>query len=288
MLAHSRERQQTYEQAIAVQRRYGLNVSYVAADDCRAIVPDLSQDGLLGGAYCPTDGQANPFYTVYGFIERMKELGGRLLDYTEVAGLTVRGGRVESVTTGQGDTLFAPAVVMATGPDLAETGRRAGLGIPVLAERHESLVTEAVERMFDPMLVDYRADGCYFIQNFGTGHFIGCYTPVPNVPGHDTAASEEFISEMPRRMTRLVPALKPVRVIRQWAGSYEMTPDGNPIAGATPIAGLYVLGGLCGHGFMLGPALGRHMAELIADGRSSVDLGEFVLNRTFGKAEALK
>ena len=120
------------------------------------------------------------------------------------------------------------------------------------------------------MLVDYRSDGCYFVQNFGTGHFIGCYTPVPNVPGHDITASEEFITEMPRRMTRLMPRLEGVRVIRQWAGSYEMTPDGNPIVGATPIRGLYVTGGMCGHGFMLGPAIGKHLAELIVHGKSSV------------------
>ena len=89
-------------------------------------------------------------------------------------------------------------------------------------------------------------------------------------------------------MIRLVPALGGVRVIRQWAGSYEMTPDGNPIASATNTQGLYVVGGLCGHGFMLGPALGRHVAELITTGQSSIDLSEFSLYRTFGKAEALK
>ena len=288
LLAHSEEKQRTYEQAIGIQRRYGLNVTYISAAECRKVVPDLNPDGLLGGAFCPTDGQANPFYTVYGLIDRMKELGGKLLDYTEVAAINTRSGRVVSVTTAQGDELSAPVVVVATGPWLAETGRLLGLDIPVQAERHESLVTEAVERMFDPMLVDYRADGCYFIQNYGTGHFIGCYTPIPNVPGFDITASDEFISEMPGRMTRLVPALKPVRVIRHWAGSYEMTPDGNPIAGLTPVQGCYVIGGMCGHGFMLGPALGKHVAEMAVKGRSSVNLDEFALDRTFGKAETLK
>ena len=182
LLAHNDEKRQTYEQAIAIQRLYGIDVSYVQPGRCREIVPGLSDDGLLGGAWCPTDGQANPFYTVYGFIERMKELGGQLLDYTEVAQLNTDGDRIVSVTTDKGDVLSAPNIVLATGSWLADTGRLAGLEIPVTAERHESLVTEAVDRVFDPMLVDYRSDGCYFVQNYGTGHFIGCYTPVPNVP----------------------------------------------------------------------------------------------------------
>jgi sarcosine oxidase subunit beta len=67
-----------------------------------------------------------------------------------------------------------------------------------------------------------------------------------------------------------------------------MTPDGNPIVSATSVPGFYVTGGMCGHGFMLGPAVGKHLAELIVQGKSSVDLSEFSLGRTFGKAEALK
>jgi sarcosine oxidase subunit beta len=296
LLAHSEEKRETYEKAIALQRQYGIPVRYIGASDCRVIVPRLSDDELLGGAYCPTDGQANPFYTVYGFIDRMKELGGELLDYTEVTGINIEANRVIAVTTktdrtGSEDGLgiiSTRSVVCATGPWLAETGKLAGLTFPVYAERHESLVTEAIERYFDPMLVDYRGDGCYFIQNYGTGHFIGCYTPVPSVPGHDIASSAEFISEMPRRMTRLVPSLRGVRVIRHWAGSYEMTADGNPIVGVTGIEGLYVVGGLCGHGFMLGPAIGKHLAGMIVTGKSPMDLSEFALNRSYGKAEALK
>jgi glycine/D-amino acid oxidase-like deaminating enzyme len=45
---------------------------------------------------------------------------------------------------------------------------------------------------------------------------------------------------------------------------------------------------MCGHGFMLGPAIGKHLAELIVTGQSAIDLSEFALNRTYGKAEALK
>lgn len=78
-LAHSEEKQRTYQQAIAIQRRYGIPVRYVTPDECLKTVPGLAADGLLGGADCPTDGQASPFHTVYGLVERMKQLGTNCL-----------------------------------------------------------------------------------------------------------------------------------------------------------------------------------------------------------------
>jgi len=67
-----------------------------------------------------------------------------------------------------------------------------------------------------------------------------------------------------------------------------MSPDGNPICGSTSVEGFYVSAGMSGHGFMFGPALGYLMAELIVRGKSSIDLNEFRLNRSFLRAEVMK
>jgi sarcosine oxidase subunit beta len=287
-LAFDEARERAFRAAIAVQHRYGLKVDYIGADDCARLVPGLDPAGLRGGAYCPTDGQADPFKVTYGYLAGIKRHGGGILTETEVVKINTRGGRVVSVTTRRGDEFFAPAVLNAAGPWANDVGRLAGVEVPVKPDRHESLVTEAVERLFDPMLVDYRSDGCYFVQHIGTGHFVGCYTPVPLVPGFDTGVTDEFITEMPRRMVRLVPRLAGVKVLRQWAGSYEMSPDGNPICGRTPVEGFYVAGGMSGHGFMFGPAVGRLVAELIDCGTPHLALDQFALDRDYGRAEAMK
>ncbi len=287
-LAFDENRKKAFLQAIEIQRRYGLKVDFISPQECSRIVPGLNPEGLLGGAFCPTDGQANPFKVTYGYLEGMKRLGSRVLVQTEVKKIKVKNGRVISVVTAQGEEFFAPVVLNAGGPWAKEVGKLAGVELPVEPDRHEALVTEAVERCLEPMLVDYRPDGCYFVQHYATGHFLGCYTPVPIVPGHRVDASDEFITEMPRRMVRLLPKLAGVKVLRQWAGSYEMTPDGNPICGPTPVEGFYVAAGMSGHGFMFGPALGKLMAELIVSGRSSIDLTEFRLDRPFAKSEAMK
>ena len=287
-LAFDEKRKQAFLDAIAIQSTYGLKVDFISPDDCRQVVPGLDTSGLLGGAYCPTDGQANPFKVTYGYLEGIKRLGGQVVADAEVRAVNRRGDRVVSVTTHKGEEFCGDQILNAAGCWADDVGRLAGIHVPVTADRHESLVTEAVERVFDPMLVDYRADGCYFVQNYGSGHFIGCYTPVPLVPGHDTSVTDEFVTEMPRRMVRLVPRLARVKVLRQWAGSYEMSPDGNPLCGPTSVRGFYVSTGMSGHGFMFGPAIGKMMAELMSAGASSIPLDEFRLDRSFAKAEAMK
>ncbi|HTW91724.1 MAG TPA: FAD-binding oxidoreductase [bacterium] len=287
-LAFDETRKQAFFDAIAIQKTYGLDVRFVPPDECVKIAPGLDPVGLLGGAYCPTDGQANPFKVTYGYLEGIKRLGGALVMDCDIKQVNKVGDKVVSVTDAKGDVYACNMLLNAAGCWADEVGTMAGVRVPVTADRHESLVTEAVERVFNPMLVDYRPDGCYFVQHSGTGHFIGCYTPVPLVPGHNYDATDEFITEMPRRMVRLVPRLAGVKVLRQWAGSYEMSPDGNPICGGTSLRGFYVSSGMSGHGFMFGPALGKLMAEQMVKGSASIPLDEFFLSRSFGKAEAMK
>lgn len=287
-LAFDEERKKSFLKAIEIQQKLGLDVKFIDADDCASIVPGLNTEGLIGGAWCPTDGQANPFKVTYGYLKKMSMLGSDVYTQTEVIKINVDKNRVTSVITANGDEFFAPIVLNAAGPWAENVGFMAGIEVPVKPDRHEALVTEAVERCMEPMLVDYREDGCYFVQHYRTGQFLGCYTPIPLVPGNRVDVSDEFISEMPRRMVRLLPQIASVKVLRQWAGSYEMSPDGNPICGPSSVEGFYVSAGMSGHGFMFGPALGYLMAELIVRGKSSIDLTEFRLDRPFARAEALR
>ncbi len=154
-------------------------------------------------------------------------------------------------------------------------------------ERHEAMITSRMENFFKPMIVDYRKDGCYF-QQLKTGQVIGCFTPVPNVPGIREDVSPDFLPQIAKRMTRLVPALKNASILRHWSGSYSVTPDGNPIVDQTSIENLYVSAGMCGHGFMFGPSLGKNMAHFMLTGEWLADLSEFSITRSFDGTESLK
>ena len=272
---------------IEIQRAMALAVDYINVADIEKLVPAIDTTDLLGGAYCPTDAQANPFLVVDGYAKEIKKKGN-VFPFTEVTGIQVNNGKISLVSTSTNATYSAPIVVNAAGPYARDVALLAGIDLPIYPERHEAMITEQIERFFDMMIVDYRPDGCYFNQKWEKGSVIGCYTPVPNVPGLDLGASFEFAKEMGRRMARLIPRLRDVKIIRQWSGSYEMTPDGNPILDESDIEGFWIAGGMCGHGFMLGPEIGYLAAEYITEGKPPYDIAEFALKRDFGSKEVMK
>ncbi len=285
-LAYNEDTVNTFKSNISIQTRHGLDVEFLSPDECKKIVPLLNIEGLLGGAWCGSDGQANPFLVVKGYSDGIVRNGGRVLIGTKAVEIGLKSGRIESVTTSRGETFYTPMILNAAGPWAKEVGRMVGIELPVEPERHEALITEGVEYQGIPMLVDYRSDGGYFVQRV-TGQFIGCYTPESVVPGKSVDSSMEFLLEMSRRMCRLIPALENAAVMRQWAGSYTMTPDGSPIVDGTDIEGFYCSIGMSGHGFMLGPALGKYMAQYMVEGRWQINMDEFAYGRSFGEREKM-
>ncbi len=286
-LAHSEEKKETYKKLIEIQKSMGLDVEYIGNSEIEKLVPGIDPTDLLGGAYCPSDAQANPFLIVDAYAKRIRE-HGQVFVKKNVTGITVNNGKVSAVITSDGEEYQAPVVVNAAGPNAREVARFVGIDLPIHPERHEAMITEQMERFFDMMIVDYRPDGCYFNQKWGKGSIIGCYTPIPNVPGLDLGTSFEFAKEMGRRMARLIPRLSNVKIMRQWSGSYEMTPDGNPILDRSNIEGFWVVGGMCGHGFMLGPEIGWLAAEYITEGKPPYDISEFAIGRDFTGREVMK
>lgn len=286
-LAHSTDKEETYKKLISLQNRMGLDVEYVDVPRIEKLVPGVSTQDLLGGAYCPSDAQANPFLIVDGYTKGIMK-NGKVFTHTEIAKINMHNGKVDSVTTKNNDAYSADIIINATGPLIKRVAKLAGIDVPVEPERHEAMITEPMDRFFDMMIVDYRPDGCYFNQKWGKGSIIGCYTPVPNVPGFDIGTSFEFAKEMGRRMARLIPRLKNIKIIRQWSGSYAMTPDGNPILDRTDVENFWIVGGMCGHGFMLGPEIGWLAAEYISTGKPPYDISEFSLQRDFKGKEVMK
>lgn len=286
-LAHSGDKKNTYLNFIEIQKKMGLDVEYIDVSEIEKIVSGIDTTDLLGGVYCSSDAQANPFLVVDGYVKGIKK-GGEVFTYREITGINIENGKVKSVTTKDNETYYTPLVINAAGPFARDVAKLVNLDIPIYPERHEAMITEQMERFFDMMIVDYRTDGCYFNQKWGKGSIIGCYTPIPNVPGFDLGVSFEFAKEMGRRMARLIPKLKNIKIIRQWSGSYEMTPDGSPILDKTDIEGFWIVGGMCGHGFMLGPEIGWLSAEYITEGKTPYAIDEFSIKRDFSRREVMK
>jgi len=96
----------------------------------------------------------------------------------------------------------------------------------------------------------------------------------PDEPAsHNIRASWQFLEEMSRKATYLLPFLKDIRVIRQWAGLYNVTPDAQPILDESDeVPGYFMAVGFSGHGFMIAPMTGILMAEMITGEKLSIDI----------------
>ena len=286
-LAHDSQRLETFKTILPLQKSLGLNVQILDADACLKIAPQLNPVGLLGGIFSPEDGQAYPFKVIEGYIQEIKKLDSQVRFFSEVKEIIVQNHAVKGVKTVNGETFLADTILNAAGPWAQEVGQMAGLELPIAPEEHEAFITDRVPPLFATMVVDYRSDGCYFYQR-SNGQVIGCYSPVPNKPGIITESSLEFLVEMSKRTVRLVPELASARVIRHWGGCYSMTPDGSPFIDKTEIKGFFVANGMCGHGFMFAPAIGRYISEIILDSHYPFDWSEFSMERDFSRQELMK
>jgi len=285
LLAHNDELKQTFINNIKIQQQQGVDVSLLSPEEAQKVVPHLNIDGVRAAAYCPDDAQAFPFAVLRGYKKKILENGGDVYVYNPVEDIKKDGNF--SITLRDGTVIETGKVLLSAGPWTGELSEKLGLELPLFPERHEALITERMPRFMEPMLVDYRQDGCYFQQMTG-GQIIGCYTPHPNVPGIHEDTSFEFVPHMAWRMSRLVPSLQNAAILRHWSGSYTMTPDGNPIVDRTPVDNLYVASGMSGHGFMFGPAVGKHLAHYMLQDEWDTDFSEFAINRSFTSKEKLK
>jgi sarcosine oxidase subunit beta len=286
-LAYSQENLDSFNEVSKLQKSLGLDVRLLSVSECLDIVPSLNRENLLGGVYSPDDGQAYPFKVIEGYIQEITRKKSKIMPFVEVTGILIENESVKGISIASGDKYYSNVVLNAAGPWAGEIGKLAGIDLPIAPEKHEAFITTRMNRLFDTMIVDYRKDGCYF-QQLVNGQVIGCYTPVPNQPGTDVHSSGEFLVEMSRRTIRLIPELSKAKVLRQWAGSYSMTPDGSPIVDKSGISGFFVAAGMCGHGFMFSPAMGKFISEIIVDDHYPFDWDEFKLNRDFSGKELLK
>ncbi len=265
-VAYTPREEKILKDLLTIQKSYGLVNNWYPKDDLLKIVPDLTPEGLIGGTFSPYDGSASPLLSNHAYYTLACELGADFRFLEPVTGMSVNNNRIETVTTCC-DTYSAGVVLNAAGAAATEIGKMAGVEIPVRADSHEAAITEPVARFLGPMIVDIRpaaGSANYYFYQHTTGQIIFCITPSPNAWGEDVNETSSFLPMVARRMIEIMPRLKNIRVRRTWRGLYPMTPDGYPIVGWSQPVSNFLLGvGLCGQGFMLGPALGELVTRMV-------------------------
>jgi sarcosine oxidase subunit beta len=269
-LARTEERRRSLEESCKLQRECGLTTRMLSPREAQKIVPELSTDGVVAASYNPDDGVVFPWPFVWGFAQAARKLGVEVATFTEVVGFETRGSRIESVRVRRASSPNAPThrihtnkVVNACGAWSPEIARMLGVDLPNKPHRHEICSTEPLKPWLKPLVADL-TNGLYFSQST-RGEIVGGIGQehVPSGINHDSSFA--FLGLYARALVATCPLLGKVKVLRQWSGCYDLTPDANPIVGGVDdVEHFYQASGFMGHGFMMSPVIGKLIAEHIA------------------------
>jgi sarcosine oxidase subunit beta len=263
--------------AAAFQNEHGVRTKVIGLDEAARIVPGLNVDGCVGATFNPDDAVLFPWPLVWGWKEASEKRGVEVVTHTHAQGFEVRGGRVTAVQTDR-CRIACTWAVNAAGAWSRELAKQVGIDLPVKPERHEILVSEPLKPFLDPMLVDLSTG--YYLNQDMRGELVGGLG-THTEESMDWTSSLDFLRAFAKETTRLLPRLGPVRVLRQWAGSYDKTPDAKPILGVAERGppNLIQANGFSGHGMMVSPMVGRLTAQIIAGKKPELDLRPYALER---------
>ncbi|MCD6446887.1 MAG: FAD-binding oxidoreductase [Candidatus Marinimicrobia bacterium] len=278
---------------LEIQKRFHLNIDWIDPKAISALVPGINMRDLRGGTFSPEDGSASPLLLADAYYQLARKAGADFFFNEEVISVKTENRRITKVNTNS-ESYSAGLVINCAGAFGREVGLLTGHDFPVYPDSHEAGITQPVKHLFDPMIVDIRpadtSKNYYFYQN-KEGQIVFCITPLPLRSGLDCDNTSEFLPQVVKRMIDIYPRLRNLHVRRTWRGLYPMTPDGFPLIGINQdIENNLLAIGMCGQGFMLGPGLGKILAETFVDGSKKHDFIFKQLSpyRSFDAEEALK
>jgi sarcosine oxidase subunit beta len=270
---------------VELQNRCGVESELLDPKGISEIVPELSSEGVLAASYNARDAVVFPWPFVWGYAESARALGVTVRPFTRVVDIETRGRSILSVVTERG-SIKTSVVVNACGAQSPDIARMLGIELPTHPHRHEICSTEPLKPWLKPLVADL-SDGLYFSQSI-RGEIVGGIGNERVPSGPDQRSSARFLALYARSLSRACPRLGAVKVLRQWAGLYDISPDSNPIIGPVDkVDGFFLLSGFMGHGFMMAPVVGQRVAARIARGTGGELFERWSLNR-FATGRLLK
>ena len=288
-LARTPAIRRSLEQSVALQNDCGLATRMLSPAEARRLVPELDTSHVEAASFNPHDGVVFPWPFVWGYAQAATRLGVEVATFHEVVGFETQGARIDGVVIrrsgppgehldGRTSVLRTHKVVNACGAWSPEIARMLGVELPNKPHRHEICSTEPLKPWLKPLVADL-SDGLYFSQST-RGEIVGGIGNEYVPDGLDQGSSHAFLGKYARALVRTCPVLGRVKVLRQWAGCYDLTPDANPIVGAVEhVEHFYQASGFIGHGFMMAPVIGKELAAVVAGGPPGPVLERWALQR---------
>jgi len=258
----------------------GVETFMITPQEASDLCPQLDLSGggrypVLGASYHPGAATARHDRVVWAYAQGAMRHGVHVLQNTEVTGLLRDGARVTGVKTSAGP-ISAGVVLSAVGGNVSTMAAFADVRLPIRTHPLQAFVTNDYGQAFGPILSDTELL-CYVSQTARGEIVIGA--EYDRQPSYSLQASFSFLQSCAAKAIHLLPFLRDLRILRQWAGICDISADFSPIMGETGVDGFLVTTGWGTWGFKAIPAGGEQMAELIATGRTPALLGPFGLDR---------
>ncbi|MCA1687316.1 MAG: FAD-dependent oxidoreductase, partial [Actinobacteria bacterium] len=275
-----------------VNKLEGVDSEVIGPEEIKRLVPymDISESArypILGALYHPPGGIIRHDAVVWGYARGADAYGAHIHQNTEVQDIDVVDGRVRGVRTNRGD-VATRVVVNCTAGWSTLISDMAGVRLPISTFPLQAAVTEPVRPFLDPVIVSGTLH--VYVSQTDRGELVFGASVDP-FTSYSMRGSLEFTEGLAGHVLELMPPLAKMRVLRQWAGLCDMTPDFAPIMGPTPVTGFLVDVGWGTYGFKAGPVAGETMAELIATGKTpeliaAFDLARFAEGKLVGEKGA--
>jgi sarcosine oxidase subunit beta len=275
-----------FERSLALWARLDIPAQRVDGGQIHALFPELAVDDVRFGTFCGKDGHADPSSILNGYVSRARAGGATFREHAAVTAVEVEGGRVRGVRVGD-ERVQCDVVVNAAGPWAGQVGALMGVDLPIKPLRRQIFVTDALPALDHPIPLTIEFATALYMHRESGGMLLGMADPNDR-PGFCDTVNWDFVPTLVERALARLPLLERASIRSGWAGMYEDTPDKHPILGpADGIEGAILAAGFSGHGLMHAPATGELIAELIADGRTSLDISRLSVSR-FARGEPVR
>ena len=274
----------------------GIEVIELSVDELQKLWPLLNVEDAIGAIYFPNDGQTNPIDTTMALAKGARSHGATIRENVKVQQVLLEGGKAVGVKTEQG-VIKADYVVNCTGIWSRSFGKAHGVNLPIQANQHFYIVTDAVPDLSNdlPILRVYD-EGAYYKEDAGK-LLVGFSEPNAMAWNPEGGIPEDFsFSELPfpedhldsvlEKMLDRIPAIQNVGIRKFFNGPEAYTPDGRYVMGEVPeVRNYFVAGGFNSTGIQSGPGVGMALAEWIIQEQAPFDLADVDIKR-FGSFQS--
>jgi sarcosine oxidase, subunit beta len=279
-LAHTDAAVRTMRWRAEVNKHYGVNSELVGPDEVQKACPqmDLTCSGeapVMGALYHAPGSIARHDAVAWGYGRGASQRGVEIHQQTEVLGINVKSGQITGVNTNRGE-ISTPRVLCAVAGFTPRVLEMVGLRSPLYIHPLQALVSEPMKPWLDPIIVSGSLH--VYVSQTARGELVMGASLDP-YELHASRSTLDFAEGLAMHMLELFPFLSQAKIVRQWGGMADMTPDFAPIMGKTEIKGFYLDAGWGTWGFKATPIAGKTMAETVASDRPHELIKEFSLSR---------